>query len=108
MKLKSQDQRTTNRPSFSYTHFSEVTPFENLYRPVPFRDKSQNRVSSAFSFLFGSTTSGKTVNERTAMQTTAVCACVRILAEAIARATAITDPFSLTSLARKRILTYDY
>ena len=35
-------------------------------------------------FLFGSTTSGKTVNERTAMQTTAVYACVRILAEAIA------------------------
>ncbi len=48
------------------------------------RDKPQNRVGSAFSFLFGSTTSGKTVNERTAMQTTAVYACVRILAEAIA------------------------
>jgi HK97 family phage portal protein len=41
-------------------------------------------VGSAFSFLFGGTTSGKTVNERTAMQTTAVYACVRILAEAIA------------------------
>lgn len=37
-----------------------------------------------FSFLFGSTTSGKTVNERTAMQSAAVYACVRILAEAIA------------------------
>jgi len=48
------------------------------------RDKPQNRVGSGFSFLFGSTTSGKTVNERTAMQTTAVYACVRILAEAIA------------------------
>jgi phage portal protein BeeE len=34
--------------------------------------------------LFGGTTSGKSVNERTAMQTTAVYACVRILAEAIA------------------------
>jgi len=39
---------------------------------------------SAYSFLFGSTTSGKIVNERTAMQTTAVYACVRILAETIA------------------------
>ena len=39
---------------------------------------------NASSFLFGNTTSGKAVNERTAMQTTAVYACVRILAEAIA------------------------
>ena len=55
--------------------------FNSLFRS---RDKPQNRVGSAFSFLFGGTTSGKTVNERTAMQTTAVYACVRILAEAIA------------------------
>lgn len=48
------------------------------------RDKPQNRVSSAFSFLFGGTTSGKAVNERTAMQATAVYSCVRILSEAIA------------------------
>ena len=48
------------------------------------RDKPQNRVGSAFSFLFGGTTAGKTVNERTAMQATAVYACVRILSEAIA------------------------
>jgi HK97 family phage portal protein len=48
------------------------------------RDKPQNRVGSSFSFLFGGTTAGKAVNERTAMQTTAVYACVRILAEAIA------------------------
>ena len=39
---------------------------------------------AGYSFLFGRTTSGKPVNERTAMQTTAVYACVRILAEAIA------------------------
>lgn len=39
---------------------------------------------STYSFLFGSTTSGKTVNEKTAMKTTAVYACVRILAETIA------------------------
>lgn len=39
---------------------------------------------STCSFLFGTSTSGKTVNERTALQTTAVYACVRILAETIA------------------------
>lgn len=39
---------------------------------------------SNYNFFFGSTTSGKTVNERTAMQTTAVYSCVRILAETIA------------------------
>lgn len=39
---------------------------------------------NTYNFLFGTSTSGKTVNERTAMQTTAVYACVRILAETIA------------------------
>lgn len=49
------------------------------------RDKPQDKAADAgYSFLFGRTTSGKPVNERTAMQTTAVYACVRILAEAIA------------------------
>ncbi|PKL21881.1 MAG: phage portal protein [Spirochaetae bacterium HGW-Spirochaetae-4] len=49
------------------------------------RDKPQNRTSgSSYSFLFGGSTSGKAVNERSSMQMTAVYACVRILAEAIA------------------------
>jgi len=39
---------------------------------------------SAYSFFFGSTTSGKIVNEKTAMQTTTGYSCVRILAETIA------------------------
>ena len=39
---------------------------------------------SGYSFFFGSTSSGKVVNERTAIQTTAVYACVRVLSEAIA------------------------
>jgi phage portal protein BeeE len=43
------------------------------------RDKPTNFLNQSCSFLFGSTTSGKTVNERTAMQTTVVYACVRIL-----------------------------
>ena len=39
---------------------------------------------SAYNFFLGASSSGKTVNERTALQTTAVYACVRILAETIA------------------------
>lgn len=49
------------------------------------RDKpTKSYEGSDFSYLFGRTTSGKNVNEMTALQTTAVYACVRILAEAIA------------------------
>ncbi len=49
------------------------------------RDKMQNRTAgSSYNFLFGGSTSGKSVNERSAMQMTAVYACVRILSEAIA------------------------
>ena len=48
------------------------------------RDKPTNSYNSGVSFLFGRSTSGISVNERTAMQTTAVYSCVRILAEAIA------------------------
>ncbi|PQQ65512.1 phage portal protein [Acetivibrio saccincola] len=56
--------------------------FSRLFKA---RDKPKNSLfGSAYSFFFGSTSSGKAVNERTAMQTMAVYACVRILAEAIA------------------------
>lgn len=49
------------------------------------RDKPQNRTSgSGYSFFFGGSTAGKNVNERSAMQMTAVYSCVRILAEAVA------------------------
>ncbi len=49
------------------------------------RDKPKNSTSgSAFSFFLGGSTSGKNVNERSAMQMTAVYSCVRILSEAIA------------------------
>lgn len=49
------------------------------------RDKPTNRTAgSAYSFFLGSSTSGKRVNERTAMQMTAVYSCVRILSEAVA------------------------
>ena len=49
------------------------------------RDKPRDRTSgSNYSFFMGGSTSGKRVNERTAMQMTAVYSCVRILSEAVA------------------------
>ena len=56
--------------------------FIKLFRS---RDKPQNFYHfSGWPFVFGRSASGKKVNEFTAMQTTAVYACVRILAESIA------------------------
>lgn len=49
------------------------------------RDKPQDRTAgSSFSFFMGSSSAGKSVTERSAMQMTAVYSCVRILAEAVA------------------------
>ena len=59
-----------------------MTVFGRLFKA---RDKPHNSLNgSGYSFFFGSTASGKAVNERSAMQMSAVYACVRILAEAIA------------------------
>lgn len=59
-----------------------MTVFGRLFKA---RDKPRNSLNgSGYSFFFGSTASGKAVNERSAMQMSAVYACVRILAEAIA------------------------
>ena len=56
--------------------------FSGLFRS---RDKPQNRTTgSAYSFFFGGSAAGKRMNERSAMQMTAVYSCVRILAEAVA------------------------
>lgn len=49
------------------------------------RDKSTNRTAGAsYSFFMGGSSAGKNVNERSAMQMTAVYSCVRILSEAVA------------------------
>ena len=49
------------------------------------RDNPQNRTAgNSYSFFFGGSTAGKRLNERSAMQMTAVHSCVRILAEAAA------------------------
>lgn len=56
--------------------------FTGIFRS---RDKPQNRTAgSSYSFFFGGSSSGKNVNEMSAMQMTAVYSCVRILAEAVA------------------------
>src|SRR5574344_3157788 len=52
---------------------------QGIFKP---RDKPKNLGGN--SFLWGGSTSGKVVNEKTAMQMTAVYSCVRILSEAIA------------------------
>lgn len=49
------------------------------------RDKPSNSLNgSTYSFFLGGSSSGKAVNERSAMQMTAVYSCVRILSEAVA------------------------
>lgn len=56
--------------------------FSGLFRS---RDKPRDALhGNRYSFFFGGTTSGKPVNENTAMQMTAVYSCVRILSEAVA------------------------
>jgi HK97 family phage portal protein len=60
----------------------QMSLLKNLFKA---RDKPKNSTpGSSYSFFFGGTTSGKPVNEHTAMQMTAVYSCVRILAEAVA------------------------
>lgn len=56
--------------------------FQGIFKA---RDKPKDTLSgSRYNFFFGSTSSGKTVNEHTAMQMTAVYSCVRILSETLA------------------------
>jgi HK97 family phage portal protein len=60
--------------------------FSGLFhsRDKPVDDRRLTSDWGRFDFLFGGTMSGKTVNERTAMQTTAVLACVKVISEAVA------------------------
>ncbi|MEA5016927.1 MAG: phage portal protein [Candidatus Limiplasma sp.] len=56
-------------------------PFVRLFKS---RDKPQNAVSDAPVFYFGSSMAGKAVTPRTAVQMSAVYACVRVIAETVA------------------------
>ena len=57
--------------------------FKGLFKS---RDKPQNNYDSpSYTYFFGRSTAGKSVNDRTAMQQIAVYACVRVLSEAIAQ-----------------------
>ena len=66
--------------------FKEVVDIFNLmHKLFKSRDKPTNSTAGgAYRFLFGGSTSGKSVTERSSMQMTAVYSCVRILAEAVA------------------------
>ena len=57
---------------------------QSIFKARDKPQKSSAKNLGGSSFLWGGTTSGKVVNERTAMQMTAVYSCVRILSEAIA------------------------
>ena len=48
------------------------------------RDKPTDSVSSAPVFYFGSSTSGKSVTARSAIQVSTVYACVRVISETVA------------------------
>ena len=60
----------------------------NIPKPIRYlfrsRDKPVNSIGGGMSFMFGGTSAGQYVNERTAMQSAAVYACVKILSESIA------------------------
>ena len=56
--------------------------FQGIFKA---RDKPKDALGGGrYDFFFGSTSSGKPVNEHTAMQMTAVYSCVRILSETLA------------------------
>lgn len=58
----------------------------NFFRRLFYsRDKPRNLFTGGSTYVFGPFTSGNNVNETTAMQMSAVYACVRIIAEAIAQ-----------------------
>lgn len=65
-----------------------MSMFDRIFRardkPEELRRARDALGGSRFSFFFGGSSSGKAVNERTAMQMTAVYSCVRVLSEAVA------------------------
>ena len=58
--------------------------FKARDKPTQSHSQQTTLTGSYYSLFFGSTSSGKPVNENTAMQMTAVYSCVRILSEAVA------------------------
>ncbi|MDL2317724.1 phage portal protein [Eubacteriales bacterium OttesenSCG-928-A19] len=58
-----------------------MSVFGRMFRS---RDKPSNWMQNVFTFFLHATGAGKNVNERTALQTSAVYACIRILSESVA------------------------
>lgn len=70
----------TSNQNVSYFKLSNENEIKTDLRNKP----TNATAGSGYRFLFGNSTSGKNVTERSAMQMTAVYSCVRILAEAVA------------------------
>ena len=82
MKVSQVNLYTIQEVSFLYKGVIDMGIFKGIFKS---RDKPENKVlGGGYSFLMGSSTAGKNVTERSAMQMTAVYSCVRILAEAVA------------------------
>lgn len=58
--------------------------FSSIFKARDHPKVENKTVGSSYSFYMGGSSAGKNVNERSAMQMTAVYSCVRILAEAVA------------------------
>lgn len=70
---------------FSCLKSRRINSYETFFKSIPFKDKPKNSTTgSAYRFYMGSSTAGKNVTERSAMQMTAVYSCVRVLSEAVA------------------------
>lgn len=69
---------------FDTFHHEEDDPCQTQCEGCSKAGISRRMSGSKYTFFFGGTSSGKAVNERSAMQMTAVYSCVRILAEAVA------------------------
>lgn len=68
-----------------------------------FKRKAEDRAAgSGYRFFFGQSTAGKAVNERTAMQMTAVYACVRIWRSPLPACLSTSTKRDLTETGLKR------
>ena len=71
---------------FSFNRSFDVISMKIFSRLFYSRDTPKNSYDSpSYTYFFGRSTAGKSVNDRTAMQQIAVYACVRVLSEAIAQ-----------------------
>ena len=78
---KNAESHPGSRTAFLFGGNRMKNPFSGLFRA---RDKSQDSVSAAPVFYFGTSGSGKSVTVQSAIQLSTVYACVRVISETIA------------------------